>query len=269
MNRTITIQEPTEPVQEMQLIVSRTNALDVTDKELIAFADTLRPIWLSVAPAKQYAATLQISTKAEADAAAAQRAIFLANAAKAKSAIDNFSPRDGMGLKEFLYTAWKCFTGGSARIVDPLEAAAKDVKTKCIAFDKAQEAKAAAEQSRLQAESDARAEAERRRLEKAAEKIKSPELKQERLEAAAAVVPVVVRVAPPAASVKTQKRWVVRSCDLAALGIPANIAGYFKIELHPDGRFRSATLSAENLAGAKSRNTQLEIAGVSFALVSV
>lgn len=260
-----------QPIEELQLVVRGANALRIKEKEAAALVGILQPIALGIPGAQQYADSLTITTLEEEAEAARQLAIIIANADNAEAAIDGFAPEilEGKSLVKWLYENWRGWTGGRGRIVDPLRAVARAVKGKIIASQEARKEAARKEQARLQAIENDRAQKEAARLAKAAEKLKAPELKQERLEAAAAVVPTQVYVPPPPSSVSTRKKWIVRNCDLEALGIPKHLVGYFKIERHPDGRFRSAVLSAETLAGAKTRNTQLEITGVTFAEVRV
>lgn len=68
------------------------------------------------------------------------------------------------------------------------------VKAAIVRYDTEAEAARMAEQRRLQAEADERARKERERLEAAAAKLKTPELKAERLEAAAAVIAPVITI---------------------------------------------------------------------------
>ena len=247
---------PTEPIAELQLIVTDTNSLAVQDAERAALVATLQPIALSIAHAKHYAESLKVESKEDADLAASQRDIFTANAEKAETAINDYG--DGMIGRIFaLHRRW---TGSRNSIVDPLKGAAKTVKQKIIQYQEAEAEKARKETARLQAIEDERARKEAERLTKAAEKIKSPERKLERLEAAAAVVPTVVRVAPPVASVKSQKRWRVASIDRKA---------FFSAAANDPNLQGFVTINEAALAANKSRNTMMSVPGVAFEQYSV
>jgi hypothetical protein len=154
-----------------------------------------------------------------------------------------------------LHAAHRRFTGLRDCFIKPLEASRKTLKGKVIVWQQAEEEKARKEQARLQAEADAKARAEQDRLRKAAEKLKTPELKQERLEQAEAIAAPVVTVQAPKSAMKMQKRWAVKSVSLAAFLqaciADGNLLGYVTIDMN-------------KLARAKAANTMLEIPGVTF-----
>ena len=97
--------------------------------------------------------------------------------------------------------------------LDRAEAAGKAAMTR---YDAEQERIREAERRRLQAIADEEARKERERLEKEASRLKTPELREARLEAAAAVVAPTVQIAP---IVKTEgeasrKLWKARVVDI-------------------------------------------------------
>jgi len=100
-------------------------------------------------------------------------------------------------------------------ILDNFEIAAKEAIRK---FEYDQEVKRLQEQRRLQIVADEKARKERERLEKEATKLKTPEKREERLAAAAAVVAPVIEVAPKFDALKGQsnrKIWRARVVDAA------------------------------------------------------
>jgi hypothetical protein len=99
---------------------------------------------------------------------------------------------------------------------DRLDAVERKIKSAVLVYDRAQEEIRRAEQRRLQAEADERARRERERLEKEAARLKTPELKEERLAQAQAIVAPVVEVAqiaPKVEGVSTRKTWKARVID--------------------------------------------------------
>jgi hypothetical protein len=122
--------------------------------------------------------------------------------------------------KERAHATWKGIVAQEKEFTDGLDTAERRVKAAVLQWDAEQERIRAAEQRRLQAEADAAAEAERRKLEKEAAKLKTPELKQARLEQAAAIVAPVVQVAPATqavAGVSGRSTWKAEVIDLATL----------------------------------------------------
>ena len=237
-------------IAELELVITDTNDLSVPDTAMRDIALVLRPIADSIPAAQAYASTLKVTNQSEAVAAAMRRDEMIAAAKTAKESIDGF--QDGIINKlHKLHRRWTAFRG----LFDPLEAAAKQVKQAIIAWQQAEEEKAAAEQRRLQAEADERARRERDRLEKEAARLKTPELREARLEAAAAVIAPVLRVAAPVATVGTQKRWYVLQVDraafLAAAAADPNLQGYI-------------TIDETKLARSKSANSALTVPGIVF-----
>jgi hypothetical protein len=93
------------------------------------------------------------------------------------------------------HAAWKAAVAHRDSIAGPIDAAERIVKDRIATYISDQRRKAEAERRRLQAEADAQAEAERKRAMAAAEKLKTPELKEARIEQAQAIVAPVVQVA--------------------------------------------------------------------------
>lgn len=104
-------------------------------------------------------------------------------------------------------------------ILKPLKDGKDRLGGAVMAAERAWAQAAEAERARLQAIADAEAARERARLEKEAAKLKTPELKAARIEAAAAVVAAPVYVQGPAKSrgATTANRWQADATDMAAL----------------------------------------------------
>lgn len=101
-----------------------------------------------------------------------------------------------------------------------MDEAEQTVKGKVLAWQQAERAKAEEAQRKAQAEAEEKARRERERLEKEAARLKTPELRQERLEQAAAVVAPVITVEAPvaaAAGTATRSTWKAEVVDIAAL----------------------------------------------------
>ena len=240
-------------IAELELVVNGTNSLTIRDTDLQEAAEVLRPIAESIPGALVYAGSLVVRNEAEAAVAAGKREAMLANAKLAKATITGFQGGIISRL-HLLHRSWTAFRA----LFDPLETAAKQTKAAIIKWQEEEERKARAEEAKLQAEADERARKERERLEKEAVKLKTAERREERLEAAAAVVAPVVRVEAPKAAVSVQKRWHVETIDM-----PAFVAA---VAADPTGMligFLEARESA--LARAKAANPAMTVPGVTFA----
>lgn len=105
-------------------------------------------------------------------------------------------------FKRFAYAFHKAFTGYENDLLAPLleyEAAVKPIRQKYL---DEQERKRRAEEDRINAENEAKAEAERERLRKEATKLKTPELREQRLQQAEQVE--ATRVTVPSAIIPTK-----------------------------------------------------------------
>jgi len=122
------------------------------------------------------------------------------------------------------HAAWKEALAVRASFLTPLEGAEKAVETLITTYDADQERIRLDEQRRLQAIADETARKERERLEKEASKLKTPELREARLEQAAAIVAPVITVSAPEKpkGESTRKLWRARLTDKAALIAAAN-----------------------------------------------
>lgn len=118
-------------------------------------------------------------------------------------------------MKSTAHKAWKAIVSKEKSYTDILDRVERIVKSKVLVYDDALRKKHEFERRLLQAEVDRKAEKERQRLLKESEKLKTPQLKEERLEAAAAVTAPVVEVAVPEKQKgeATRKIWKARVID--------------------------------------------------------
>lgn len=170
---------------------------------------TVEQVRVEVAPVVARARELAIVTPQDyADAAQGTKDIKSA----LKKVDDFFDPAIGAAHK-----TWKATLAQKATVADPLKHAENILKSKQLAWRAEQERVRLETQRKLQAEADARAAAERTRLEKEAAKLKTPELRQARMDQAAAVVAPVVEVSSVQPEVKGQsfrKTWKARVVDV-------------------------------------------------------
>ena len=129
-----------------------------------------------------------------------------------KKVADWFKPS-----KDAANKAHKAITAQEKSLTDPIDMAERSVKAKINAWDQNQERIRQEEQRKLQAAADEKARKERLRLEAQAAKLKTPELKAERLEMADEVVAPVVTVAPveKVSGTAKSKIWKARVVDVS------------------------------------------------------
>ena len=161
-------------------------------------------------------------------------------------------------LKKDAYDAWKGVVARESAGTKICDESEKTAKLKADKWRCEQERIAAEQQRKLQAIADEKARRERERLEKEAEKLKTPELKEERMEEAAAVVAPEVKIEGPAKveGVSVSMKWKARVTDINALikaAKPGSVASTF-VEFNS----KSAT------AFAKSTRGKVEVPGVEF-----
>lgn len=119
-------------------------------------------------------------------------------------------------MKSNAHKAWKSICERETEILNPLRLAEESLKTKILDYDKEQARRAAEEQARLQAEADEKARREREAAIKAAEKLKTPELREQRLAEAESIEAPKVQVSVESEKVKgisKRKEWVVSVTD--------------------------------------------------------
>jgi len=119
-------------------------------------------------------------------------------------------------IKANAHRAWKSIVAKENDYLAPLKLAEKHLKKMMLEWTAEQDRKRREEEARLQAKAEAEAERERQRLLKRSEKLKTPELKEEAMEAAQAVQAPVVRVAeaPKVKGVSYRTKWKARVVDL-------------------------------------------------------
>ncbi len=135
--------------------------------------------------------------------------------ARIKAVEDRFAD-----AKKAAHAAHKQITGLVNELTAPMVEAAGIIRGKRRDWQTEQDRIRREEQARLQAIADEQARKERERLEKEAAKLKTPELREQRLEQAASIAAPVVEVAMPKPNVGRQAlrtRWVARLVDKAAL----------------------------------------------------
>ncbi len=122
-------------------------------------------------------------------------------------------------VKTKAHAAWKEIVARESAVVKICDQAERMAKDKADAWYAEEQRKAAAEQARRQAVADEKARRERERLQKEAAKLKTPELREERLAQAAEVEAPVITVEAPeqVEGVSTRTIWKARVVDMAAL----------------------------------------------------
>jgi len=165
------------------------------------------------------------------------------------------------------HEAHKAITTKQAETMKPLQDAEATVKRKMLDYAEEQERIRQAEQRKLQEQADLAARRERERLEKEAAKLKTPELRQARMEQAAAVVAPVVEVAsvrPVIAGQSIKKTWRVTSVTdrkalvMALMGFP-DWEAYVELNMGQLDKFAARTKGSVMLPGV----TFAEVSGLS------
>ena len=113
------------------------------------------------------------------------------------------------------HKAWKSIVAQEKDVTAVLDEIERKAKAAIIKYDNAEEKKRHDEQVRLQAIADKQARIDRERLLKESAKLKTPELKEERLEQAEQVIAPIVQVVKveKVAGASTRKIWKARIVD--------------------------------------------------------
>lgn len=238
------------PLTELELVVDGTSELAVRDADRTQLLETLKPIAERIPDHLAYAKDVVVTNSAQAKSAAGMRDLMLSDVSLAEHTIREA----GGGLIDKLFKMHRALTGviGRFKVVDD---AARTVKQKITAWQQDEERKAEEERQRLQAKLDEEARRERERLLKESEKLKTPELKEHRIEQANAVVATQVHVPAPAPVVRAMKRWFVKSVDPVA---------FVKAAANDNSLLGYITIDQTKLARAKAANSMIEIPGVVF-----
>jgi len=119
--------------------------------------------------------------------------------------------------KDSAYKTWKAICSNEKTFTDRLDAVEANAKRAILKYDNEQAAERRKEQMRLQAIEDARVARERERLEKRAETLKTPELKEAaRAEAESIIAPVVqIEEQTKSEGVSTRKTWKAKVVDVS------------------------------------------------------
>ena len=161
-------------------------------------------------------------------------------------------------LKEQARQAWQSIVAREKEGTDLCDEAERIAKQKVLAWQMEQRRRAEEEQRRLQAEAEERARRERERLLRKAERLKTPEKKEQKLAEAAAVVVPEVKVEAPATpqGATLRSQWRAELVDMAAL-----------IEAAKPGTVAASFLAFDQKradAFARSTKGQVPVPGVRF-----
>jgi len=187
-----------------------------------------------------------------------------------KKVIGFFGPRSDkdIGIKAKAHEAWKSIVALEKSFLDPLKNAETSVKQKMLGYQRQENRKAAAEQARLQAEADARAEKERERLLKEAAKLKTPELQEQRLQEAEEVEAPVITVqteVPKVDGISSRRAWkaevVNKLAFLEAAINDQNLFGFVIIDEKALIRVAQATKGQVNYPGIEFYEAESMAAG--------
>lgn len=160
-------------------------------------------------------------------------------------------------MKQKTWEAYKEVQGTERNYTEKCEIAIGHINTAISKFDSEQERLRIKEERRLQAEADAKAKTERDKLLKRAEALKTPEKKQEALEAADAVATAPITVESKVQKVEGEivtKTWKARITDITR--VPTD----FFIQ-HP--KFVAVIESIMNGLASKTKGS-LKVEGVEF-----
>lgn len=172
--------------------------------------DDVQVIQAEVAPVVAQAQCFTVATAEQYSAAS----VFLKEVKAAQSrVVAFFAP-----MKQKAHEAHKAITTQESATLKPLTEAEALVKRNMLTFYQEQERIRIEEQRKAQAIADETARKERERLEKEAAKLKTPELKEQRLEQAASIVAPVVSIAsvtPVISGQSIRKTWTARVVNAA------------------------------------------------------
>ena len=232
---------------EIETVVAATNAVSVPDAIKAALVADLQPIAERLA-GYQVAAGMSVTTDEQAKLAAGIVAEIDADI----KAVNGCETMDK--IIKGLHGLHRQWTAARAMFADPLDKCKRAIRGAVLTYQQEQQRKAAELQRKLQAEADERARKEQARLEAQAAKLKTPELREARMEQAAQVVAPVVTI-PVQQFTKTRKVWKVTDLDMAAFLAAAAtnpmLHGYVEIKVTA-------------LERSKAANLMLAVPGVTF-----
>lgn len=157
------------------------------------------------------------------------------------------------------YQLWKTICKKESDMMEPLKDAEKSIKSKMVGYQIEEEHKRKAEMARLQAIAEEQARKERERLLKQAEKLKTPELKEQRMAEAEMVEAPVIEVQPQTptiSGISTRKVWKADVIDKSALikaaaGGDMNIMALLTVDQSALNRIAQATKGQLSYPGVK------------------
>lgn len=161
-----------------------------------------------------------------------------------KKVTDFFAP-----MKQKAHEAHKAITSQETATLKPLLDAEAALKRNMLTFYQAQERIRLEAQRKAQEEADRQAAAERARLEREAARLKTPELKAERLEMAAAVVSPVVTVASAAPVIAGQS--IRKTYKANVIDVDAVPREWMVVNLDALNAFARSTKGAVKVAGVE------------------
>lgn len=161
-------------------------------------------------------------------------------------------------LRENAHKAWKSICDKEKEFTSPLQEAEHIIKGKMIEWQRQEEEKRLAEQRRLQAEAEERARKERERLIKQAEKLKTPVLKEQRLQEAEEVEAPEITLQtekPKVTGISTRKLWKAKLEDkekfIRAALDDKNLMPYIEIDMGKLNKMAAATKGEIEYPGVK------------------
>ncbi|MDD5220749.1 MAG: hypothetical protein PHV11_09300 [Candidatus Bipolaricaulis sp.] len=170
-----------------------------------------------------------------------------------KKVTDYFSP-----MKSKAHEAWKQICNNEGELLTPLKSAEDTTKRKLLNWKMEDDRKREEERRRLQAEADEKARIERERLEKQAEKLKTPELKEQRLEQAQNIIAPVIEVqtaVPKVEGISVRKIWKAELTDKAAFikatANDPNLMALITVDMSALNRIASATKGGVTYPGVR------------------
>jgi len=204
-----------------------------------------------VAPVLTNAAAMTVTTPAE--YAIAGDFLKTVKAAQ-KKVTDFFAP-----MKQKAHEAHKAITSQETATLKPLFDAENALKRNMLTFYQAQERIRIEAQRKAQEEADRQAAAERARLEREAKRLKTPELKAERLEMAAAVVAPVVSVASAAPVIAGQS--IRKTYKANVIDIDAVPREWMVVNLDALNAFARSTKGAVKVSGVEFVEVEILASG--------
>jgi len=189
----------------------------------------------------------------------ASAAEFLKELKAAQNKVTTFFAK----MKKKAYDSWKQVVADENKVLDPLKAAEGDIKSKMIYYDAQERRKADEEQKKLQKIADAKADAERMRQIRAANKLKTKSLREERYEEANEITAPVIHVqhdTPKVSGISSRTSWkakIVNKQDFVrAAMVDSNLLSFITIDQTALNRLAQATKGQLNYPGIEFYSKQ-------------